>query len=99
MRPVQFTRRSLIVCLAIELATPGVRAIVIRHDREDSRYLELGEDYQEIVEIGRAHGTLIAPDWVLTAAHVVDEWLSPISDTVRVGQRDYAVKRVVLHPS
>ena len=53
-------------------ATPAL-AIVIRHDRPSERYERLAEPYPAVVDLrlpGGA-GTLIAPEWVLTAAHAV----------------------------
>jgi len=73
-------------------------AIVIRHDRPDSLYLELGQSLPPLVRVGLAHGTLIAADWVLTAAHVA-EGVSPLSGVVDVEGREYPVSRIVLHPT
>ena len=71
--------------------------IVIRHDRPDARYLELGARYPAVGTVGRAgDGTLIAPRWVLTAAHVAVGARRPLA--VRLGEREYAVQRVVVHP-
>jgi hypothetical protein len=58
-------------------------AVVIRADRTDSQYTSLGAS-AAYASVGRfdgitstsnflASGTLIAPNWVLTAAHVVDQ--------------------------
>lgn len=72
--------------------------IVIRHDRDDAEYVKLGERHTAVVQIGRAgDGTLIAPDWVLTAAHVAFG-MNPDRATVRVGNNVYRIKRRVWHP-
>ncbi|XP_078578595.1 plasminogen-like [Branchiostoma floridae x Branchiostoma japonicum] len=52
-------------------------------------------------------GSIIAPNWIVTAAHCVDSNLSPSQWTIRVGshrrqntdstQRDHAVSRVIMH--
>lgn len=52
------------------------QALVIRHDVADSNYTSLGNSFTGVgaVVAGGAFGsgTLIAPNWILTAAHVVD---------------------------
>jgi hypothetical protein len=73
-------------------------AIVIRHDRPDSLYLELSRGLPPLARVGLAHGTLIAADWVLTAAHVA-EGVSPLSGTIEIQEREYPVSRIVLHPT
>jgi len=90
-------RCALLGSLALT-GTLESQAIVIRHDRDDARYLELGARFDTVVGIGRAHGTLIRPDWVATAAHVADS-ISTVSGTVRVGDRDYPIARIVYDPS
>jgi hypothetical protein len=72
----------LLGTFAILLAHGSAPAGTIRHDRSDSQYLALGAG-ADYLSVGRfqgstgtsnysASGTLIAPDWVLTAGHVVD---------------------------
>ena len=60
---------ALVWMVMIAAASPP---IAIRHDVSDARYLELGAAYASVVRVGAngGDGTLIAPDWVLTAAHV-----------------------------
>jgi len=94
------TRTAAVSALLLAAASTAgsPHAIVIRHDRDDARYRALGEKYPSVVVVGSAVGTLIASEWVLTAAHVVDG-LSPISGTVTVGEQVVPVERVVLHPT
>jgi hypothetical protein len=75
---------ALIVCLFI-VACP-LPASTVRHDRNQSDYLSAGDFFTSVGRVDGfgtdpktgqsfnyiASGTLIAPDWVLTAAHVVD---------------------------
>ncbi|MGA2032091.1 MAG: trypsin-like serine protease [Thermoguttaceae bacterium] len=82
------SRRVIFSLLAVLWLCQGwfqapVSAIVIRADQSDAAYIALGASpayssvgmFQGTVPGGGfvASGTLIAPDWVLTAAHVVDK--------------------------
>lgn len=69
-------------------------AIVIRHDRSDSLYQELATQSQfaPVGRIGAVSGTLIAPDWVLTAAHIN-------GSTFTLGGGSYDVSENIPHPN
>lgn len=73
--------------------------IVIRHDREDSAYLALGAKYPAVGHLGGRVGcTLIAPQWVITAAHTI-EGSGPYDDLqVTFGKESYKVVKIILHP-
>ena len=63
--------RFTVLLLAVVSAAQG---IIIRHDRDDARYLELGKKYPAVVFMTPdGEGTLVAPQWVLTAAHVAQD--------------------------
>ena len=48
--------------------------------------------------LGQTEGTLIAPQWVLTAAHTLEN-LDPFSRwRVILDGRDYAVSKIIMHP-
>jgi hypothetical protein len=71
--------------------------IVRRADRADVRYLEAGARYPAVVALGRAgDATLIAPRWLLTAAHVAAAVQGRRS--VDIAGKGYGIERVVLHP-
>ena len=74
-------------------------AITIRHDREDSRYLELGKQFTAICALGRAgDGTLIAPNWILTAAHVANGLQNRGLLKANCGNAEYEIEQVFIHP-
>lgn len=82
----------------ISLSIP-LHAIIIRHDRPDSRYIELGRRFQPMlcrINLPDGEGTLIAPSWVVTAAHVALD--VPPRHEVRVGGRSYRVTGKFVHP-
>ena len=92
------TYRCLLV-VALAFQAVGAAGIVRRHDRPDAAYLELAQDprWQATVSVGgMAMGTLIAPEWVLTAAHVA-QFVGPFERVVIVAGREYAVRAVHVH--
>jgi hypothetical protein len=74
--------------------------IVIRHDRDDARYRELGEKYRgPVVEMGVGGvGTLVGQRWIATAAHVTDA-MTPYHDSLLIGARTVKIKAIYVHPS
>ena len=72
--------------VAALMSAASAQAIIMRHDRPDSRYRDLGETYRPyIVQLGLpgpdgvkrlygGMGTLVAPRWVLTAGHTADRF-------------------------
>jgi hypothetical protein len=86
-------RPILILLLALSLP---VSAIVIRHDVEDSRYRAAPADFPALVDLpGEGHGILIAPQWVVTAAHAVT-WQSEIREVVLNGKAR-GVEKLIVH--
>jgi hypothetical protein len=93
-------------------------AMIISHGREDADYLSYSEEFVDVhVEMnvpgpdgapgpgGNGLGTLIAPRWVLTAAHVAENFApghrrnrSTGRHFVTIMGKNYQVNRVVLHP-
>lgn len=80
-------------------------AIIMRHDIDESKYLEFAKDNKSIVtfygnykdkEIVEGTGTLIAEDWVITAAHVANYLL--INGKVRFKDSYYKINKIVKHP-
>jgi hypothetical protein len=79
------------------MASSTATAIVIRDGVDDSKYRIPTSEFPALVDMpGEGHGVLIAPQWVVTAAHTIPRH----SDLEQVGingvPRD--VERVVIHP-
>jgi hypothetical protein len=75
----------------------SAEAIVIRDDVPDLQYRLAADAFPALADLpGEGHGVLIAPRWVVTAAHAVS-WQSSV-DLVVVGGAPRAVVRVVVHP-
>lgn len=87
-------RFLFLVLLAVSSAAS---AIVIRHDVDDAKYRIPASDFPALVDMpGEGHGVLIAPQWVITAAHAI-----PAHSGLRqvaIGGIARDVKRVVMHP-
>lgn len=104
VRPIGFP--TILCAVVLGAAVSAVRAGVIRHDREQGSYLDLGArpEYAGVGKLGVdrngmtgfiGSATLVAPEWVLTAAHVVDD---ATSVSFSVNGRDYAASHWVSHP-
>ena len=53
------------------ISSLSASAIVVRHDVDDKKYLADSADFAPLATlyVDGAHGTLIKPDWIVTAAH------------------------------
>lgn len=72
-------------------------AIVIRHDVDDADYRVAMSEFSALVDMpGEGHGALIAPQWVVTAAHVIPKPAELDQVVINGISRD--VERVVIHP-
>lgn len=86
-----------LLLLALLVVSFSASAIVIRDDVDDSKYRIPASDFPALVDMpGEGHGVLIAPQWVITAAHAIT-WQSEIKQvTINGVPRD--VERLVIHP-
>lgn len=82
--------------LALLVVSSTASAIVIRDDVDDSEYRVPESEFPALVELPHeGHAVLIAPQWVVTAAHAVT-WQSEIKQVVINGTpRD--VERLIVH--
>jgi hypothetical protein len=83
--------------LALVVVSFSASAAVIRDDVDDSKYRVPASEFPALVDMpGEGHGVLIAPQWVVSAAHAVT-WQSEIKHVTLNGiSRD--VERLVVHP-
>jgi len=99
-------RHLLAVLVVVASVDATGLAGVIRHDTKDSLYLSLGNSplYASVGQIYGvseqsafyASGTLIDPQWVLTAGHVVD---SVTSLTFSIAGAQYIASSWIAHPN
>ncbi len=91
-------RSAAATLLCIQLITCGrfADAIVVRHDVSDSKYRVAPNIFPPLVALpGEGQGTLISPDWVISAAHVVTgRQIHEISICGKPRQ----VSEVIIHP-
>lgn len=72
-------------------------AIVIRHDVDDSKYRIEATEFPALADMpGAGHGVLIAPQWVITAAHAIT-WQAELKE-ITVAGIPRAVERIEIHP-
>jgi hypothetical protein len=92
--------RQAIALLSLLFVTSAASAIVIRHDRDDARYRELGARYPVVGHlVGKVDCTLVTPRWVLGAAHTLAR-VGPFDDLyVQFGKDRYQVVKIILHPA
>jgi hypothetical protein len=94
------------ILMLVALAVQPALAIVVSDEQNDALHRALGNSVP-FESVGRftgttatngflASGTLIAPEWVLTAAHVVDDVRSL---TFSIGGQVYQVDRKIAYPS
>lgn len=75
----------------------AANAIVIRDDVDDSKYRVPASELPALADLpGEGHGLLIAPRWVLTAAHAVS-WQMKV-DEVTLNGVPRSVERMVIYP-
>ncbi|MFC3031161.1 S1 family peptidase [Pseudoalteromonas fenneropenaei] len=94
-----YLKRLSAVLIANLVLTSSALAIVIRHDKPVDSYLAVKDDFPPLAtfyNIG-VHGTLIAPEWVLTAAHTV--FCLSEGQFIRVGNEMIEVAARYSYPS
>jgi TonB family protein len=72
------------------------QAIVIRHDVDPDMYQVKQTQYPSVVDLNFLTGTLIAPQWVLTASHGTP--YMPSNQEIIINQQKYYVQYIIEHP-
>lgn len=84
--------------LALLVASSTASAVVIRDDVDDAKYRAPASAFPALVDLpGEGHGVLIAPQWIVTAAHAVT-WRQSGLEQVVIGGISRDVERLVIHP-
>jgi hypothetical protein len=86
-----------LLLLALLLVSFSASAIVVRDDVADAQYRVPASGFPALADMpGEGHGVLIAPQWVVTAAHAIT-WQPEIRQ-ITIGGVSRDVERVVIHP-
>ena len=93
-------RTSLVntICCSLLFIALSASAIVIRHDVDEKKFAATWNDFPALAQfyIDGAHGALIAPTWIVTAAHTT--FCTAPGSTILVGGEKVIVKRRFIHP-
>ncbi len=78
---------TLFVSILAIFVSSSAQSIVIRHDVNDEKYKAKIDDFPPLATLYNigVHGTLIAPNWVVTAAHTV--FCMEEGDKIKVGEQ------------
>ncbi|MFC4763187.1 S1 family peptidase [Dyella koreensis] len=86
---------SLAFCLLAVSTAAG--AVITRADVDDAKYRASASAFPALVDMpGEGHGVLIAPQWVVTAAHAAP--MQGMEDEVAIGGVARKIKRVITYP-
>lgn len=88
----------LTTTLLFLLSTQSAFAIVLRHDVSPEKYDASWNDFPALAQfyIDGAHGVLVAPTWIVTAAHTT--FCTNPGSTILVGGKEVIVNRRFTHP-
>ena len=92
--------KLILITFVINLVSLNNFSIVIRHDRDDEKYLALGKKYPASGHFQERVGcTLIAPHWAITAAHTIEGNPAFINYYVMFGGQRYEIEKIIVHPA
>jgi secreted trypsin-like serine protease len=86
-----------LIFISFYIVSISTNAIVIRHDVADTNYIAKATDFPALATfyVDGAHGTLIDPNWVLTAAHAT--FCVAPNSYVMINGRARAIKQLYVH--
>ncbi len=89
-----------VAALLLSAVAAPAGAILIRSDRDDAEYLELATRYTAAIRLEAAdgEGTLIAPRWILTAAHVARALQAAKATRIPIAGKAHEIAAVYVHP-
>lgn len=95
---LQHLARALVVSSGALFAfITAANAVVIRDDVEDAAYQIDSTEFPALADLPHeGHGVLIAPQWVITAAHAVS-WQSEVPE-VCINGVSRRIERIIIHP-
>jgi hypothetical protein len=90
-------KRTFALCLLFVSATAS--AVITRHDVDDAKYQIQASTFPALADMpGEGHGVLIAPQWVVTAAHAAPMVMEGMDTEILIAGKPRKVKRVVIYP-
>lgn len=89
-------RRYFRLIISLALLSLNSHAIVMRHDVAPSQYIAKPSQYKNVIDLDFLTGTLIAPQWIITAAHGVD--VMPGGQKLNIAGQNYRVTNILVHP-
>lgn len=88
---------TLAFCLWAVSSAAG--AVITRADVDDAKYRVPASVFPALADLpGEGHGVLIAPGWVVTAAHAAPMQMPGMDEDVSIGGIARKIKRVVIYP-
>lgn len=95
-RSLASSAMKVVLGLLLLILSASAHAIVVRSDVTEDAYRVASNTFLPLADLpGEGHGVLIAPQWLIAAAHAVNPQLPA---QVEIAGETYTVQRVVTHP-